>query len=114
MLPSLPCSLISVFGGKYRDADDVEETTGVNIIGNIELSEDEISVLSNNPKLAIVSRFDEENMDKELVLAATKVRWDMMNNPEKFENTDDTTTTDDDAKTDEAIEKLLLRKRLEL
>ena len=31
-----------------------------------------------------MSKFDEENLDKELEVAATKVRWDMGSNPEKF------------------------------
>ena len=74
---------ISVFGGAYKEENGIE-FRGVNVVGNIVLSAEERLVLENNPKLAIISKLDEENLDKELEMAACKVRWDISSNPDKF------------------------------
>ena len=64
---------LSVFNGKYKETADITKTGGVNVIGNVVLSDEEKKVLGNNPKMAVVTKFDEEVFDKELEVSCSKV-----------------------------------------
>ena len=47
--------------GQYR-SNEADVTEYFNVVGEIELNEDERSILNNNPKLAVLERFDEETL----------------------------------------------------
>ena len=68
---------LSVFNGEYKP-DEAGEDAKYNVIGDINLSENEKALLSNNPKLAILSKLDEEQMKRELDSAGIKMRWDQV------------------------------------
>ena len=75
---------LTVFGQKYREESSLKVTKGVNIIGDIRLSEDETKVLEYNPKMAVLPKYVEEEVDKEIELAGVKVRWDIGGHPEEY------------------------------
>ena len=66
------------------------------------MSNNEKKVLNNNPKLAVLERFDEETLIRELEVAGVKVRWEMWSNPEKFEQ--ELGVVEEQSKTDQNVE----------
>ena len=77
-------SSLSVLNGNYNVSNQTIAET-FNVIGDIALDEFESELLNNNPKLSILERFDEETLLRELEVAGIKVRWEMWNDPDKFE-----------------------------
>ena len=59
-------SEVSVFKGGYREETKNDDKARVNIIGDIQLSEEEMLILGNNPKLAILGQVDQELVEQEL------------------------------------------------
>ena len=59
---------LSVFNGKYVEPDE-DEVEKVNVIGDIELSENETNLLRNKPKLAVLGKLEEEVLERELEVA---------------------------------------------
>ena len=66
--------------------EEVETSENFNIIGDIALSDNEKLVLNNNPKLATLDKLDEAGLHKELEVARVKTRWDLWNNPAKYDD----------------------------
>ena len=84
---------VSVLNGAFKDDDEedvrLNSCRNFNVIGEVELSENEVRILENNPKLAILDEFDEELLENEVEAAGMKVRWDLWNNPEKYGEVED-------------------------
>ena len=62
----------------YSEEDDAPEIddTGVDIIGDVHLDEDELSVLRLPPDFAVLGRLSEEEFMVEVEMAMTKLRWE--------------------------------------
>ena len=56
---------LSVLNGKYRENTE-EDVELFNVVGDVVLSDNERKVLNNNPKLAVLERFDVELLIREL------------------------------------------------
>ena len=49
-----------MFGGKYREVDENTKVGGVNVIGNVILSDDEKKILENNKQTGIAAIVEKE------------------------------------------------------
>ena len=49
---------LSVFQGKYEETSVVDGESGVNVLGGLKMSKEELAVLNNNPKMAVVSKYE--------------------------------------------------------
>ena len=78
---------LSVFNDGYED--EIEGEVFTNVIGEVNLTQNEKKVLANSPKLAILGKLDQEVVKRELEVTGMKSRWDYRSNPGEYTRDDD-------------------------
>lgn len=79
---------LSVFTGEYSGM--IEDEVFTNIVGDIDLTDDEKKVLANSPKVAILNQVNNEEVERELEITGMKTRWDYRSNPGEYEREEET------------------------
>ena len=98
----IPEELRDFEGCKVFDRAKLDEMKPLDVknlvVGDIDLDSDELQILKLNPKFAVMLRLDDEEMERDVELAMTKMRYENRRVKEKelmdkvdIENTDDKT-----------------------